>query len=237
VIITCQDQRMRAVLTVSAAAAILLGLASCSVGIPVADPSSSRPHATSATPAPSSEPTRPALADLILSPGGLGPLRLGQPVPSTASDLALATWKADACVDSGIAIGQPYAGQWITTYPDDPAGPLQHDPFRIAVAGGVKSGAITAVQIFSPAVRTATGIHLGSSADDVARAYPGATVVPGSVSTVTVVDGPGGRLLIEVAGPELQPQQVGTVVIMTAIPPEEAPRPFFASDTGVGCPV
>jgi len=180
-------------------------------------------------------PTKPALSELEIGPNGMGDLVIGQPVPSGT---ALVRWNPAACAETGLAVGQPGAGQWQSTYPDDPDGPFQPDPFRIAVAGGVQGAPIIAIGANSPHITTAKGIHLGSGHEDVFAAYPDAASTDFSQSDVFSITGSGAhRLDIELLHPGMDPQWGGEVVAITVSDGSAPPRAVYGGDTGLGCSV
>lgn len=214
-----------------------LALAGCSPDIPVDGPEPIRSHSTpSATPP---TPAKPALDHLVVGPDGLGDLAIGEPVPEADASVGLVTWNATACAESGLTAGQPYAGLWQAAYPADPSGPLQPDPFRVGVAGGVQGGAIVAIGVNSPQVATQTGVHLLSTAGDVQAAYSTATKSTFATSDVYSVAGTGShRLDIEVLHGDAGPQLGGKVIIMTASDGAFPVSAFYGGDGGVGsCPV
>jgi hypothetical protein len=61
-------------------------------------------------------------------------------------------------------------------------------------------------------------------------------LTPGG-STVTVVRGGVGQILIEVPADEYGPDVAGKVAIITVLTATATPRGFYGGDTGVGCPV
>jgi hypothetical protein len=217
-----------------------LGLSAC-VGQPAAAPSSrvaSPTSGASSVPTPSSTPTRiaPALGSLVIGPDGMGDLEIGVAVPATS---LLVHWNPTACTDGGGAeAGQPFAGQWQASYPDDPNGPFQHDPFRIATAGGVQGGVVVAIGPNSPQVSTDRGIHLLSDHSAMFAAYPDVAVSYFPMSDVYSIPGTSGhRLDIELLHPGIDPDLGGKVVAITAVDGSAAPRPIYGSDTGLGCSV
>jgi hypothetical protein len=173
----------------------------------------------------------------VLRPDGIGDLVVGRPVPVSDPTGALVSWNPTACSEVGLKPGEPYAGLWQTTYPQDPSGPLQPDPFRIGVSGGLQDGDITGVEVYSPHILTERGIHLLSTAADVEAAYPGASkkVFPQS-EVYSIAAGPA-RLDIEVLPPDGS-DQGGRVIIMTASASDQDVAALYASDAGYGnCPV
>jgi hypothetical protein len=225
-----------------AAGLLLVSLAGCATpSAPSEAPASSARPSVSPTPAPE---VRPALSDLVVSPAGLGPLRVGTPVPDAEADVALVTWDALGCGDSaGPRVeGEPFAGFWRSVYPDDVS--AETGTFDVVTVGGVQGGPIANIIVKSAEPATAEGIHVGSTLDDVLAAYPGATLAEEtSVSTVYLLEGETGSLTIEIAreseGTEgyWKPSVLGTVVWMVAWEPSQAIGAIAASDGAGPCPV
>ena len=153
-------------------AASLLVLAACSPGPVVTVTTAPPPSVTpSVTPAPT--PTfvaHPALADLHITTSGLLPLTIGMDA-ATNPGAAMITWNDTACYfpDMGITTD---TGRWAANYPDSPFG-----------LDGQYAPSITRIDIWSPALQTPEGIHLGSTLVDLQAAYPG--LVTGTISYET----------------------------------------------------
>ncbi|MGN6324856.1 hypothetical protein [Pseudolysinimonas sp.] len=161
-------------------------------------------------------------------------------MPAEPSRTALVAWHADACEANVAPEGAPPThGLWITTYPDDPSGPIQQDPFRIATIDAQQGGAVSAVQVFSPQIRTTTGVHIGSSVSELEAAYPGgfADHRHGYDTDVYAVDGPSGRLLIEAYDGSEDAGGRSEVALMSVVPPGTAPFALIPGDGLLGCPV
>jgi len=221
-------------IAVAGAMLVALSLAACAQPVSVALPTPSSTPSAAPTPAPS----RPALAELHLSPAGLGDLVVGAPVPETPAEIAIVEYDPTGCLVDGSTLseGDPGAGLWASTYPGD-------RPFDVVTDGRVKTAPITSILVASPAVSTDAGIAVGSTLDEVLAAYPAISAIPDSgVTLVYVLDAPEGMLAIEIAvdGVEpgyWQPEQVGTVVIMGAYAPGQPVTAVYATDINGSCPV
>ncbi|HEY5231899.1 MAG TPA: hypothetical protein VIJ11_13535, partial [Galbitalea sp.] len=90
---------------------VVVGLSGCApAALPAPHPTSS--HVVAApTPTPT---TPPALSELVLSPDGLGPLRIGFPVPDQPLASAVVVWDPTKCGTTGA---------WISRYTDADATP------------------------------------------------------------------------------------------------------------------
>jgi hypothetical protein len=182
----------RTLIAVSVATLLLAGCAADEPA-PIADP-----PAASETPTPTPEPTQPALADLVLSPDGLGPLAIGEAPVAADPALDVIVFDDDYCqqyVDDGRLDD---AGKWIANYEPALSG-TPFDPFSVLVENDI----VSTVSIGSPEIVTAEGIGLGSSRADVIAAYPDAEITHGFASDAYVIDGEHGRLVVEVATEEM----------------------------------
>lgn len=147
---------------------VILALAGCAAAPPAAAPSSSAtPSPTSAatpsrTPTPTPIPTRPALDELVLSPGGFEQLPLG--VDLTTIDPSV------AIVESEPLECDPTTRSWHpveSAFPTDANG---HPPFWVAAHDSL----LTGIQVvWSAEITTAEGIGIGSTRQQVLDAYPG----------------------------------------------------------------
>lgn len=128
----------------------------------------SRPTVTSSpTPSPSAEPTKPELADLVLSTEGIAPIVIGQAPPVTDADLDILIYDPVVCqadVDAGW-IEEP--GMWVANYGEARLG-KGPSPFGVRV----KDGLLHMIMVGSPEVKTAEGIGRMSSRADLLAAYP-----------------------------------------------------------------
>jgi hypothetical protein len=142
-------------------------------GSPASSPSSSPSAKPTITPSPSAtpKPTKPALADLIVSPEGLGPLIVGQAPPVTDPAVDILVFDPDACYfvpewDTQIAEMDDY-GLWISNYGVDPH-TNDPGPFGVYVEGGI----VDTIGIYDESIETAAGAHLGMTRDELLAIYP-----------------------------------------------------------------
>lgn len=164
--------------------AVLL-LAGCA---PVAQslPSPSPTPTVMPTPTPSPTPTPtgpPPLASLVATPDGLGPLLIGQQPPAGTDAPVVAD---PTCT---MESGDP---AWIAQY-----GAPGERPFKLLVDGT----GVARIDITDPEIRTAAGVGVGSTHDEVLAAYPDGfddVLVKDGLATVYGIASQRGWLMIQI---------------------------------------
>ena len=165
----------------------------------LSSPAASRTPTPLHSPTPDPAPTKPALAELVVGIDGLGPIHFGAQVPAAAAETAVTVYQDDYCLANG-AVGQPGVGMWVPNYP--PSGSAQGGlaPFTVLTAGGVESGGVSGIWVWSPEISTATGVHVGSTVAELTAAYPDFDhISPTVVTTAYTIDRAPARLMFEVA--------------------------------------
>lgn len=167
------------------ATALLMGLflAGCAPAVTPTEPSPrpapAKVSTPSPTPTPASPPRLPALGDLVITPGGIGSLRIGQPVSGTD----MIVFDPDFCrSDDGVEVGQypdgtqiEY-GSWVPNYPTEP---VADAPFGAHADDGV----VTVIEVRRGVLATPEGIRIGSSLQSLEAAYP--SLVVGQVGSMS----------------------------------------------------
>lgn len=218
------------VLLIGAGLAILL--AGCAPSDPT--PQASSPQTSSPQAEPSASPSRtptpapaPAtVADLVIAPEGLSPILLGDAPEASglmSYDPAWCTPAEDPGM-YGYAPGEPAAGRWYQSFDPSP-------DTRLAFGIGVNDGTISYFDIRSESLRTAKGIGVGSTLEELTAAYPDLkSQPPGALSTIFYITNDTGRISFEVASVY---ELAGTVVIVTIHPSSDGPiSPWYATDAG-----
>ena len=231
----------------SSAAALLVTLAATLAGCtsqPSADGPGPESSPTSSATSPAAPATRLALSELVVSPAGVGPLLVGQPVADEPEESAVVTWDPTGCITAGVPAveGEPWSGYWRSAYED--AGNPDDRTFTVVTKDGVEDGPIARVIVYGDELATEEGVRVGSTVDEVLAAYPDAVVQPGpAVSRLYVVEGATGSLSVEVAidSPELpgywDAAQIDTVLWMVVFDASDEVTAAAASDTIGPCPV
>jgi hypothetical protein len=184
------------------------------------------------TPTPSasttSVPSKPDFDDLVVSPAGLGSLRVGAPATSSG----MIKYFPDYC-PTATAEGRSTEGRWQNTYV--PRGKPR--PFGVDVG---KDGRITRIDIIDPSLRTAEGIGLGTTVEELLSTYP--AVEGGSSSTLGdlyYLRTSEGTLVFEVANDLIEDYYeddvVGTVIFLRVVAPTVNPdQPLAGTDFYAG---
>lgn len=223
--------RIRGLSVVVVLGVVTAVLAGCeSTGEPIAKPSATAATPT-ATASPTADPAKPLLEELFLTTEGMGELEFGATPPSGNPAVNLVTFDNDACEAEGLP------GLWLSTYPNIDEGFGAQAPFSVLVQGD----ALTRIDVHSSQIYTDTGIHIGSSIDEVLGVYSGGpdeVVNHADVSDVYVVHGTNGKLQFEVAVDRIpdywDPAAINTVVFLSAIDMFTDSYGVAASDNVVG---
>lgn len=177
----------------------------------------------SRTPSPSATevPSKPDFDDLVVTPAGLGSLRVG----GRANSSGMISYFPDYCA-SVQGEGRSAEGRWQNTYV--PRG--EPRPFGVDVT---RDGRITRIDILDPALRTAEGIGLGSTVEELLTTYP--EVQGGTASTLAdlyYLRTSEGSLVFEVANDLVEDYYeddvVGTVVYLRVVAPTIDPDQSLA---------
>ncbi len=233
---------------VTAALLAVVALTGCASDAPEPGASPTEAPTTPPSPIPESSPEATAPPDpgeLVLRPDGLGTLVVGESAPAPSDPTAMIEFIDDFCVseDFGVAPGDPGAGAWVAVpiYDYDRGG----EGGSLFWVGVDDAGLIQGVEVFGiPDIPTEAGIRVGSTVAELLAAYPDLTGPGGDsgLSQYYLVDGPGGRLVIEVAVDDSPgywpPEFVDTVLGMTAVPSGTPGFTIAGSDGGLGgCPL
>jgi hypothetical protein len=184
-------------IAVSVGLLAVLALAGCApaVATPTAAPTVAQ--TPSATPTPVATPTQPTLAQLVVSPDGIGPLLINEPVPSESGPTAVVTWDANKCTANSP---DSYRGAWLANYPE--TGELEisnSDRAVFTFESEQKDSPITFIAVWSNELKTANGVGIGSTSAQLTAAYGSAlTVTHGQTSDLYSLRGTQGTLVFEV---------------------------------------
>ena len=217
-----------------------LALTGCAPALPTAGPTASATVTPSATPTPTPIPTKPTLAQLVVSPDGLGYLVPAQPVPNEPAATAIMRYDPTNCVSpGGVAAGSPGAGAWIPNYPDADSALGSRMPFDVGPVDN-STAPIHAIEVWSAERTTAKHIGVGSTVAELTAAYGSSlTVDAADNSDVYVLRGSASELLFEVAKPDsgLPAAAIGTVVWMRIVPIDEAYLHIANTDAAGPCSI
>ena len=236
------NSRPRTVFFSALSLAALVAISGCASATEPAESSAPPVAQPSVTPTP--EPTRQALADLVVTPDGLDYLAIGAPVPAEDEATAIAEYNPTYCTDvvgGDREPGTPGAGAWVSIY-----GEGDEQGFSIKTEELAEDGDITSITLFSDDIGTAEGIHQGATEEELLAAYPEFDdVVETGFTKIYVIDGDAGKLLFEVAVDseeqptywDSEPEKVGTVLWLRVVTPDEEFLSIAATDTAGPCPV
>lgn len=160
---------MRKVRLVVPMLAVLAVVAGCSPTV-VAEPSETTTPIESSTPTPT--PSRPALAQLTLTPGSLGTLVLGSSLPDTnQTSTSMVAWVDNLCVSPAyhIAAGDPRAGGWLPDPSYDVSGRHGFEVYA-------PDGSLQRIDVTVAGIATEAGVRVGDPETAVQAAYPNARV-------------------------------------------------------------
>ena len=217
--------RTRTIITVILAATLLAGCAPRDAE-PTPPPVAETPVET-----PTPEPTKPELADLVLSPKGLGDLAIGEAPPQTNPEVDTLIFDEDFCAEdvASGAITEP--GKWIANYPTDGTDYAQF-PFAALVLDGVVKNLV----VDDPLIQTEGGIGVGSSLDELLAAHPDAVRIPKTYMDLYVIAGTSGQLVFEVGTQDSIGYDPDIIWIAHVISNDEEPYSWANSDVGfTGC--
>lgn len=187
---------MKRFFSVALCAVVLVGCA------PTPETVTPSPAAEEPSPPSTATPTvdplvKPQLDELVISPEGLGPVRIGEAyVPSDPATDVLA-WDDTFCgFAEDEAYGPDYAdndyGNWVNTY-----GRQQLLTFLAEVQyGATADSPVTKITTFSPDIRTENGLGIGSTRAELEAAYGAALITyPEQSYYPLVVHGRNGQLV------------------------------------------
>jgi len=190
------------------AAALLVLLTGCASEAP--EPIAEPPvvvKTPTPTPTPTPEPTKPALDELVLTTEGLGYLVPGQPIEEVADDVAIVIFDENAC--RGLVGYEQDFDRWVSNYPEG------DEAFYVFTNMGKKDGALLTIVSRTEALRTDTGLGVGSTVDELTAAYPELRTVPKEGFTIYIVDGEKGKLQFEVQDDEDGSDAVDFVTVVS----------------------
>lgn len=191
--------------------------ASASVA-PVTDGAPSSSPSSSPTPTPTPSAVSPDCSTDGIVPGRLGCLDTNLPVAGNPGESAV-TWEADYCSTGD--------GRFV----------FVAAPTLVGLGGG-GGGEIGRIDVYDPSLTTAEGIHVGSTAAEVAAAYPANPAVDSFSGTkLVVLTGTEGFITIELAdGWGADPLTVANIRVYAT--DQDANVPVFGTEDFAGaCPM
>jgi hypothetical protein len=229
--------RIRILSAAVVASIALAALAGCTPTAPVAIPT---PFVTTTpvpvvtptvtpTPTPTAKPTKPRLASFAVSADGIGPLVIGKPVAPDPTGFQLVTFSSNLCGAGNVVPG------WISNF--------SGRSFNINTKPSSPAGTVSLILVRSPKLATATGIHIGSTLDQLKAAYGQFDKeITQPSTTLYVIKGTHGQLVFEVARqitfgsgtPYWDADQVDTVQFMSIWTLSAKPTAFSGTDGGPG---
>jgi hypothetical protein len=196
--------------------ALVLALSGC-----VGAPDDGETPAPSASPSATEVPSKPKFDDLVVSPAGLGSLRVGR----KASNSGMISYFPDYCA-TAKGEGRSDEGRWQNTY----VSRGKPRPFGVDVT---RDGRVSRIDILDPDLRTAEGIGLGTSVEKLLTTYP--ALQGGTASTLAdlyYLRASEGTLVFEVANDLIEDYYeddvVGTVIFMRVVAPTVDPDQSLA---------
>lgn len=199
---------MRKFLVPAVAVLLLAGCASVpsepdAVVSPSSTPTSAPIPTPTLAPTPVPEPRQPLLEELIVSPDGIGNVRMGEiPVAGGVTDIV--AFDPEHCTEIFANAGwdEPLSwdpSRWVPLYPEEETltGSLR-GPFEVSVdeAAGLRS-----LYVWSPLIKTDRGAHIGMPEDEFLALHPEGfdeVVSRYDGAALYVIDGPNGRLSFEI---------------------------------------
>lgn len=171
--------------------AVVVLLAGCAQSSPTVDAEQTPTTTPSVTPTIEPWPEgKPRLSELVLSPDGLGPIRMGEAIPEAEAEVAVALLDSTYCdlnhPDSGH-------GGWLPNYPPNENWNLA---FFVESSEASVEAPVVSIYVGSDEIRTAEGLGVGSTIAELNAFYGGAIVeIPTDFAIAHVVQGTRGELI------------------------------------------
>ncbi|MDM4764115.1 hypothetical protein QT381_13975 [Galbitalea sp. SE-J8] len=145
-----------------------------------------------------------------LTSEGLGPLRIGQPIPD---DNGFVTWDSSGC-SAGHGLFTPM-GDFATGGGDDGGGPA----FTVRIDGGEKASPLEFIVVRDERIPTKSGIRVGDSEARVKATYDSFDAVEETNGErLYVIEGAAGKVVIDVSTGHWDTAAAGTVVAIAVVP-------------------